>query len=90
MASRCRLEKPADDFPDIRIGRRLAVSDITTRRIIFQKKVSVQGTLEKVDLTKQYSISEAVAKAKECATAKFDKVTTQVRLGVDPVMLTSR
>lgn len=41
--------------------------------------------LEKVDLSKQYSISEAVAIAKECATAKFDEsLELHVRLGVDP------
>lgn len=44
-----------------------------------------RALLEKVDLTKQYSISEAVAIAKECATAKFDEsLELHVRLGVDP------
>ena len=44
-----------------------------------------QALLEKVDLSKQYSISEAVAIAKECATAKFDEsLELHVRLGVDP------
>ena len=44
-----------------------------------------KALLEKVDLTKQYSISEAVAIAKECATAKFDEsLELHVRLGVDP------
>ncbi len=44
-----------------------------------------KALLEKVDLTKQYSISEAVAIAKECATAKFDEsLEFHVRLGVDP------
>ena len=41
--------------------------------------------LEKVDLTKQYPLSEAVTLAKECATAKFDEsLELHVRLGVDP------
>ncbi len=44
-----------------------------------------KALLEKVDLTKQYAISEAVAIAKECATAKFDEsLELHVRLGVDP------
>lgn len=44
-----------------------------------------KALLEKVDLSKQYSISEAVAMAKECATAKFDEsLELHVRLGVDP------
>ena len=44
-----------------------------------------KALLEKVDLTKQYSISEAVAIAKECTTAKFDEsLELHVRLGVDP------
>ena len=44
-----------------------------------------KALLEKVDLTKQYSISEAVAMAKENATAKFDEsLELHVRLGVDP------
>ena len=44
-----------------------------------------KALLAKVDLTKQYSISEAVAIAKECATAKFDEsLELHVRLGVDP------
>jgi large subunit ribosomal protein L1 len=44
-----------------------------------------KALLEKVDLTKQYTISEAVATAKECATAKFDEsLELHVRLGVDP------
>ena len=44
-----------------------------------------RALLEKVDLTKQYTISEAVALAKECATAKFDEsLELHVRLGVDP------
>ena len=34
-----------------------------------------RALLEKVDLTKQYTISEAVALAKDCATAKFDETT---------------
>lgn len=44
-----------------------------------------KAILDKVDPTKQYSISEAVALAKECATAKFDEsLELHVRLGVDP------
>lgn len=44
-----------------------------------------KALLEKVDLTKQYTLSEAVALAKECATAKFDEsLELHVRLGVDP------
>lgn len=44
-----------------------------------------KALLEKVDLSRQYSISEAVAIAKECATAKFDEsLELHVRLGVDP------
>ena len=44
-----------------------------------------KALLEKVDLTKNYTISDAVALAKECATAKFDEsLELHVRLGVDP------
>ena len=44
-----------------------------------------KALLEKVDLTKQYPLSEAVALAKECATAKFDEsLELHIRLGVDP------
>lgn len=44
-----------------------------------------KALLEKVDLSKQYTIHEAVALAKECATAKFDEsLELHVRLGVDP------
>lgn len=44
-----------------------------------------RALLEKVDLTKQYPLSEAVTLAKECATAKFDEsLELHVRLGVDP------
>lgn len=44
-----------------------------------------KAILDKVNLTKQYSIDEAVALAKECATAKFDEsLELHVRLGVDP------
>ena len=44
-----------------------------------------RALLEKVDLTKQYTISEAVALAKDCATAKFDEsLELHVPLGVDP------
>jgi large subunit ribosomal protein L1 len=40
---------------------------------------------EKVDPTEQHTIEEAVAIAKECATAKFDEsLELHVRLGVDP------
>lgn len=41
--------------------------------------------LEKTDFTQQYTITEAVDIAKECATAKFDEsMELHVRLGVDP------
>ncbi len=44
-----------------------------------------KGLIEKVDLKKQYSLSEAIALAKECATAKFDEsIEIHARLGVDP------
>jgi large subunit ribosomal protein L1 len=44
-----------------------------------------KALLEKVDLSKEYTLSEAVALAKECATAKFDEsLELHVRLGVDP------
>ena len=44
-----------------------------------------RALLEKVDLTKSCTISDAVALAKECATAKFDEsLELHVRLGVDP------
>ena len=44
-----------------------------------------RALLEKVDLPKQYTITEAVALAKDCATAKFDEsLELHVRLGVDP------
>jgi len=44
-----------------------------------------QALLEKVDLTKQYSLAEAVVVARDCATAKFDEsLEMHVRLGVDP------
>ena len=44
-----------------------------------------KALLEKVDVTKLYSINEAVALAQECATAKFDEsIELHVRLGVDP------
>lgn len=44
-----------------------------------------KALLEKVDLTRQYSLAEAVAIAKDCATAKFDEsLELHVRLGVDP------
>ncbi len=40
---------------------------------------------EKVDRTRSYSLEEAVALAKQCATAKFDEsVELHVKLGVDP------
>ncbi len=39
----------------------------------------------KVDMAKQHTIDEAIAKVKECATAKFvESVDIAVRLGVDP------
>lgn len=44
-----------------------------------------KALLEKVDLTKQYTLAEAVVIAKDCATAKFDEsLELHVRLGVDP------
>ena len=44
-----------------------------------------KALLEKVDQAKLYTISEAVALAQECATAKFDEsIELHVRLGVDP------
>ena len=40
---------------------------------------------KKIDSTKFYTVEEAVALAKECATAKFDEsLELHVRLGVDP------
>ena len=50
-----------------------------------KKSKRYKALLEKVDLTKQYTLSEAIALAKECATAKFDEsLELHVRLGVDP------
>lgn len=44
-----------------------------------------KAILEKIDANKEYSIAEAVALAKSCATAKFDEsLELHVRLGVDP------
>jgi large subunit ribosomal protein L1 len=44
-----------------------------------------RALLEKVDLTKQYNIADAVATVKSCANAKFDEsFELHVRLGVDP------
>jgi len=44
-----------------------------------------QAALEKVDRTRHYGPDEAMALAKEAATAKFDEtVELHVRLGVDP------
>lgn len=44
-----------------------------------------QAILEKIDANKEYTIAEAVALAKSCATAKFDEsLELHVRLGVDP------
>jgi len=37
-----------------------------------------KALLEKVDLSKQYSISEAVAIAKECATAKLTRASNSM------------
>src|SRR5512143_604368 len=48
-----------------------------------QKKLAASRA--KVDKTKQYSLEEAMALAKECAFAKFDEsVDLAVMLGVDP------
>ena len=48
-----------------------------------QKKLAASRA--KVDKTKQYSLDEAMALAKECAFAKFDEsVDLAVMLGVDP------
>lgn len=50
-----------------------------------KKSKRYSAILEKVDTQKEYSLSDAVALAKECATAKFDEsVELHVRLGVDP------
>ena len=44
-----------------------------------------RALLEKVDLSKQYTIADAVATVKSCANAKFDEsFELHVRLGVDP------
>jgi large subunit ribosomal protein L1 len=44
-----------------------------------------KAILEKVDTQKEYSLADAVALAKECATAKFDEsIELHVKLGVDP------
>lgn len=44
-----------------------------------------RALLEKVDLSKQYTIADAVATIKSCANAKFDEsFELHVRLGVDP------
>ena len=44
-----------------------------------------RALLEKVDLSKQYTITDAVATIKSCANAKFDEsFELHVRLGVDP------
>ena len=45
----------------------------------------VQAFREKVDRTKAYALSDALALLKECATAKFNEsVDVAVQLGVDP------
>lgn len=52
---------------------------------VAKKGKRYKALLEKVDLTKQYTLAEAIAIAKECATAKFDEsLELHVRLGVDP------
>ncbi|MDR1944343.1 MAG: 50S ribosomal protein L1 [Synergistaceae bacterium] len=44
-----------------------------------------KAILEKVDTQKEYSLVDAIALAKECATAKFDEsIELHVKLGVDP------
>jgi large subunit ribosomal protein L1 len=50
-----------------------------------KKSKRVKALLEKVEIGKKYELAEAVALAKECATAKFDEsIELHVRLGVDP------
>ena len=50
-----------------------------------KKSKRYKALLEKVDSAKQYTLAEAVALAKENATAKFDEsLELHVRLGVDP------
>lgn len=45
----------------------------------------VKSILEKVDLSRQYSLKEALALAKDLANAKFDEsIELHLRLGVDP------
>jgi large subunit ribosomal protein L1 len=44
-----------------------------------------KAILEKVDGTRSYQLTDAVALVKECATAKFDEsVELHIKLGVDP------
>jgi large subunit ribosomal protein L1 len=44
-----------------------------------------KAAVAKVDLSKEYTIPDAVARVKECSTAKFvESVDIAVRLGVDP------
>lgn len=50
-----------------------------------RKSKKMQDALKKVDITKVYSVTEAVALAKETNTAKFDAtVEVAYRLNVDP------
>ncbi|AIM25381.1 50S ribosomal protein L1 [Melissococcus plutonius] len=50
-----------------------------------KKSKKMQDALKKVDITKVYSVTEAVALAKETNTAKFDAtVEVAYRLNVDP------
>jgi large subunit ribosomal protein L1 len=45
----------------------------------------LENLLKEVDVTKLYTLDEAVKHVKKCATAKFDEtVELHVRLGVDP------
>lgn len=44
-----------------------------------------RALVEKVDSQKEYGLKDAIALAKECATAKFDEsVEMHIKLGVDP------
>jgi large subunit ribosomal protein L1 len=50
-----------------------------------KKSKRFSAILEKVDTMKEYQLADAIALAKECATAKFDEsIELHVKLGVDP------